>query len=199
MAVYERDPEVWASMTRNLGTDSGEKDRWTCQTVIFLGAILLAGIVALLLAQTWLPIFARAVLVLGVFGGVLFAGQGLCGGWRSAMAVIDDLEEKNPITRPQPPKGKESAAGAAVAGGGAAAAAQATGSEVTGGGGAAPARTSAAADDAAQVSGGGESGTESAASGDAAHAGGGNGSAPSGPSGDDGAADGAASETPRTT
>ncbi|MEM7422757.1 MAG: NADH:ubiquinone oxidoreductase [Pseudomonadota bacterium] len=75
---HPEDVSRWGYMSAGLGARESEVDKWTCTIGGFTAAMLAAGIVGWLISSSWLPIWFRAVLCIGVFGAVIFASQKAC-------------------------------------------------------------------------------------------------------------------------
>jgi len=128
MIADDRDQKLWAQLGAGLGVDKHERGSWTCQIIGFFVAMLAAGIVSLVLANTWLPVWFRSVFFFGAFGGVLFITSLWCGRWEEAVERL----EKNELAQAARKRVAEAAEAAKAATGAAVASAAAAGSAATG-------------------------------------------------------------------
>lgn len=95
----ERDIARWAYLTKGLGADPNEQDRWNCMILSFTAAMLVAGIMGLILGQTSIPIWLRAVFFIGGFVGTILVANKVC-----TQRAYSARQEKQaaPKTAPKP-------------------------------------------------------------------------------------------------
>jgi len=85
MLADEKERERWAVLTEGLRAEKAERDSWTCQIVTLSLAVIAAGIVALIMGDTWLPVWAKTVFVLCASGGVVYGLGSQCDNWEEAL------------------------------------------------------------------------------------------------------------------
>ncbi|MEM7212232.1 MAG: NADH:ubiquinone oxidoreductase [Pseudomonadota bacterium] len=78
LAAHPEDVERWQYIVKDMHVPQAERDGWLCLVVGFSAALVAGGLIGMIMAKTWLPMWARAVLTIGVFIGVLIAAKKAC-------------------------------------------------------------------------------------------------------------------------
>ena len=78
LAAHPEDVERWQYIVKDMHVPQSERDGWLCLVGGFSAALVAGGLIGMIMAKTWLPMWARAVLTIGVLVGVLIAAKNAC-------------------------------------------------------------------------------------------------------------------------
>ena len=100
--VHPDDYNRWQYVVRDMRTKPSEQDVWLCMVAGFTVALLAAGFVGMIMAKTWLPMFARAVITVGVFALVGYVCWNVCKSRRELAARLYEADDAEADAAPAP-------------------------------------------------------------------------------------------------